>query len=45
MSAELAINSPVFLRYLLIVGGLLAIAGCVDQSEVVQEARGWLEWR
>ena len=51
MSAQLAINSPIFLRYLLIVGGLLAFAGIVLASlqlagrnveSPLHTYRGWL---
>ncbi len=51
MSFELAINSPVFLRYLLIVGGLLTFAGVVlgsshlagrNVASPLRTYRGWL---
>jgi phosphatidate cytidylyltransferase len=51
VSVELAINSPVFLRYLLIVGGLLAFAGIAlgslhlagkDVASPMRTYRGWL---
>ena len=51
MSPELAINSPVFLRYLIIVGGLLAFAGIVlgslrlagaNVASPLRTYRGWL---
>ena len=51
MSIELAISSPVFLRYLIIVGGLLAFAGIVlgslrlagaNVASPLRTYRGWL---
>ena len=51
MSIEHAINSPVFLRYLVIVGGLLAFAGLVlgslhlagrNVASPLRTYRGWL---
>ncbi|MDH3587118.1 MAG: hypothetical protein OEQ30_08510, partial [Gammaproteobacteria bacterium] len=51
MSIDFAINSPVFLRYLLIVGGLLLFAGVVlgslrlagrNVASPLRTYRGWL---
>ncbi|NCF23376.1 MAG: phosphatidate cytidylyltransferase [Gammaproteobacteria bacterium] len=51
MSIELAFNSPIFLRYLVIVGGLLACAGVVlgalhlvgrNVASPLRTYRGWL---
>jgi hypothetical protein len=51
VSIELAFNSPIFLRYLVIVGGLLACAGVVlgalhlvgrNVASPLRTYRGWL---